>query len=339
MENPFGNSLFVFHHTPVLHQDGNFHFDHFPPELKLHVFGQMDVITLCRCNRTCRDWNLLISEDQGLWRHLCFRDYSDYLTTKPYCAPSPEPQLSSSDLISKLSSSMLNNPIFVQLAEEFDFDGDVYEGSNEAEQRIDNTSDVHERDSRAELTLSAEQSQDLTSEEEQAIRRAFHSLCRRAKKARMSHDMVNCIQYPKWRDFYKECFARHNFNGVWYGKYGGHGEEQVRIIQKGYHLDAIKITGDVNVPAGEQTWRMDLDREAKKGEGEIHLADTGYKNPRWGKATINIIDKDHFNVTWSHLYWTFPLPFERASFRDGANLCKKSEPVEVKCPFLIDDRN
>ena len=54
----------------------------------------------------------------------------------------------------------------------------------------------------------------------------------------------------------------------------------VRIIEgsKG-GLEAIKLTGDANVPAGQLSWRCPEIEVGSKVEGELQLADTGYRNP------------------------------------------------------------
>jgi hypothetical protein len=107
-----------------------------------------------------------------------------------------------------------------------------------------------------------------------------------------------------WRAFYQLCSSTFNLNGLWTADYGAHGEELIKVTHHGFYLNAIKVTGDVNVPAGKPTWNMTLYKEnTKEGTGELHLADTGYKNPRWGQASIEIKDKNTFTVLW---YFCFP---------------------------------
>jgi len=320
--------------------------DILPPELKVHIFTQLDIVTIGRCSTICREWKDLIDDDkQHFWKELCFRDYLDFIDTKALQDSEAASSDRDSHYVSKLSSSMLHNPLFVQLAEAFDISDDEEEGNSGEESATSSNSPMMSSGEESPNSNSEEGSQSPnqvaegdgnTREREKAMHTAFQSLCRKVKRARTQLE-GGLVKTRKWKDFYRDCHSKPNLSGVWYGKYGGHGDEQVEVVQKGYLLSATKITGDANVPAGKQTWWMNLDHELKNGEGQIHLADTGYTNPRWGKATINIIDADHFNVTWSHLYWTFPLPFERASARQQ-RLTKQgsSESVEMHCPFRTD---
>jgi len=54
--------------------------------------------------------------------------------------------------------------------------------------------------------------------------------------------------------------------GLWKGNYPNHGDELVRIHYKGDELYATKVTGDEHVPAGEVTFRADLQAPADLGE-------------------------------------------------------------------------
>jgi len=107
-----------------------------------------------------------------------------------------------------------------------------------------------------------------------------------------------------WRTFYQLCEKTIDLNGYWTAEYGAHGEELIKVTHNGFYLNAIKVTGDVNIPAGKPTWNMTLYKEkTTEGTGELHLADTGYQNPRWGQASIEVKDKDNINVLW---YFYFP---------------------------------
>lgn len=46
-----------------------------------------------------------------------------------------------------------------------------------------------------------------------------------------------------WRAFYRHCCSIPRLSGLWVGKYGSHGDEYVKVFQKGYELNAIKLTG------------------------------------------------------------------------------------------------
>jgi len=81
---------------------------------------------------------------------------------------------------------------------------------------------------------------------------------------------------------------RLNLSGDWFGLYGGHGLELVRVTQRGYLLTTVKLRGDVNVPTGKPTFEMVMRRSGRRGIGRIHLADPGYRNAHWGFATIEV---------------------------------------------------
>lgn len=281
-------------------------FDLLPPELKIHIFSQMDIKTLGTCNRTCRSWNSIISDDQGLWKCLCFRDYADYLNTKPLACTNENEEMNH---LSQLSS-LIRNPILLRLAEELNYERDEQHDSGPEESSMnDSIVLLHEGE---------------IAEDHYGI------VSHRAKKPKLEvYDRGTFV----WSEYYKECFLKYDLNGIWIGKYGAHGDELVRVIQKGFNLEAWKVTGDPNVPAGKQTWKMVLDREMAIGEGNIHLADHGYTNPRWGQATFKIIDSDHFDITWRYSYMTFPMPFERESTRK-LRLEKQESPRPVLHPLI-----
>jgi hypothetical protein len=75
-------------------------------------------------------------------------------------------------------------------------------------------------------------------------------------------------------------------SGEWIGRYTGHYDEVVRVSQRGNQAEAVKVTGDDHVPAGEVTWRVDL--TTMRGEGQI--ADREFRNPRFipGRLVIHL---------------------------------------------------
>jgi len=107
-------------------------------------------------------------------------------------------------------------------------------------------------------------------------------------------------QIINWKSFYIDCYQKEKMNltGFWVGDYGDHGFELIRIFHKGYHVYAKKLTGDPNIPAGKLTWKAMLDKNLKNGKGEIHLADTGFQNPRWNTALLENVTPDIIKISW-----------------------------------------
>jgi hypothetical protein len=84
--------------------------------------------------------------------------------------------------------------------------------------------------------------------------------------------------------------------GEWIGHYTGHYDEVVRIYQDGHHVEAIKITGDDHVPAGEVSWRADL----KTGRGEGQVAEKEFRNPRFVPGKLLIMGPDRLKFIWEN---------------------------------------
>ncbi len=82
------------------------------------------------------------------------------------------------------------------------------------------------------------------------------------------------------------------------GYYGSLEQEWLEIYHKGYQVYAKKTTGYTNIPAGQLTWRMRLNKSMTKGKGEVHFADPGFKNPRWRTAYIEIVNPNLILITW-----------------------------------------
>jgi len=106
------------------------------------------------------------------------------------------------------------------------------------------------------------------------------------------------VQLRNWKGLYILCYMKIDLNGYWVGDYGRHGKELIRIYQKGYEVIAQKVTGDENVPAGQTTWKMTLDKNLSKGKGLMQVAEIGYKNAAWVTAYLNIIDRNSLQITW-----------------------------------------
>jgi hypothetical protein len=90
-----------------------------------------------------------------------------------------------------------------------------------------------------------------------------------------------------------------DLTGDWIGFYEGHHDEVVRVTQSENQIEAIKVTGDTHVPAGEITFRAELDGTEGRGEGQVASED--FHNPRFIPGHLHVIDGDHFEFTWSGL--------------------------------------
>lgn len=101
--------------------------------------------------------------------------------------------------------------------------------------------------------------------------------------------------------------------GVYSGDYGSHGTEIILITQRGYQMEALKLTGDPNIPRGKITWRCTLNFEDPLlGIGEIQLAGRNYTSPYWGNIVINLQRKVPrlISCTWEHRkFWLQPLDY------------------------------
>ena len=84
--------------------------------------------------------------------------------------------------------------------------------------------------------------------------------------------------------------------GEWIGRYPGHFDETILIRQDGPRLEAIKITGDEHVPAGEITWRADL--RSLQGEGQV--AGREFHRPRFVPGRLEIIRPDLIVFHWEN---------------------------------------
>lgn len=84
------------------------------------------------------------------------------------------------------------------------------------------------------------------------------------------------------------------FSGEWIGRYPGHFDEVIRISHVGTILEAVKVTGDEHVPAGEITWRADL----RTLEGEGHVAERDFHRPRFVPGQLEILGPDLIVFHW-----------------------------------------
>lgn len=88
---------------------------------------------------------------------------------------------------------------------------------------------------------------------------------------------------------------RPDLSGVWRGYYPCCGDEEILIAQSGERAVATKTIGDKYVPAGQISWRANVET----GEGEGQLAQLGYTNPYFVPGTLEVVDKNTIRFTWS----------------------------------------
>ena len=77
-----------------------------------------------------------------------------------------------------------------------------------------------------------------------------------------------------------------NLSGEWVGYYPGHFDEFIQINQIGDEVEAIKVTGDDNVPAGAVTWRAS------------QIAEKEYRNARFIPGKLTILSPERITFAW-----------------------------------------
>lgn len=87
-----------------------------------------------------------------------------------------------------------------------------------------------------------------------------------------------------------------DLTGEWIGHYPGHYDEVIRIHQDGEEVEAVKITGDEYVPAGEITWRASL----STGHGEGQIAAQEFQHPRFVPGRLIIVNHERIIFKWEN---------------------------------------
>ena len=57
-------------HTSIPKTSQNFA-ETLPNEISVHIFGELDPVSLCSASQTCRLWHHIIEESEQLWRKQC----------------------------------------------------------------------------------------------------------------------------------------------------------------------------------------------------------------------------------------------------------------------------
>jgi hypothetical protein len=116
-----------------------------------------------------------------------------------------------------------------------------------------------------------------------------NSFCQSLNTLRLLSSALTCVMVSSEIDL----------RGEWVGYYSGHFDEVVRISQDGDQVEAVKITGDDFVPAGEVTWRADL----KTGHGQGQIAEREFRNPRFIPGRLTIMNREKILFQWERCGW------------------------------------
>ncbi|GBB97063.1 hypothetical protein RclHR1_29030002 [Rhizophagus clarus] len=131
-------------------------------------------------------------------------------------------------------------------------------------------------------------------------------------------EQKNCFSFENEK-FFKIWTLKNNqtenksFDGIWVGNYGNHGIEFLLLkYEISDYLTATKITGDINVPRGEISWRCNLKDQVricdeKEWNGKISyrakakVAYTGFRNPKEIDSEVIVVSNDKLVVYWYDL--------------------------------------
>jgi hypothetical protein len=122
-------------------------------------------------------------------------------------------------------------------------------------------------------------------------------------------------------------------SGIWLAIYSGHGLEVLEFIQHGYDLTVIKLKGDDNVPSGQIAFTGTIKQDGTAAIGKFRLADSGFRNPRWGFGLFTFQKSIH-SVWIEKMFYSKKL-FWRSPYQ---NLTQKNittnilKELEKTCP-------
>ncbi|PRP85873.1 hypothetical protein PROFUN_06147 [Planoprotostelium fungivorum] len=244
-----------------------------PLELLIGILSVTDIRTLySSCILVCRLWKDVIT-DHHFMRDLCIRDFPNYVTTNPvgfkdvlnYDYEKTDTDPSYPKKFKVMERICLTMPVDQDILTDPNFD------------RQDDLA-LFDMDLKAQSTEEEDEPENATTQ-----------------------------QYIKWLVLYKTCIDREkagtiDVSGYYSANYGIHGDEIVYINHNGFNLDGVKIIGDRNVPAGKPTFSIRLLKDQIHGRGAQHLADIGYLNPRWGRATFAMADRNLLVVRWHFIF-------------------------------------
>jgi len=141
---------------------------------------------------------------------------------------------------------------------------------------------------------------------------------------------------------YKEQYILYHkvpkLSGIWLAIYSGHGLEVIEIIQHGYDITAIKLKGDDNVPSGQIAFKGTIKQDGSAALGKVQLADSGFRNPRWGFGLFTF--QNSIYLVWMEqmfyskkLFWRSP---NQNLTQNGitTNILKE---LEKTCPVSISE--
>jgi hypothetical protein len=88
-----------------------------------------------------------------------------------------------------------------------------------------------------------------------------------------------------------------DLSGEWIGRYPGHFDEIVAIAQTGPLVEAVKVTGDEHVPAGEITWQADL--RTLQGRGQV--AEYEFHRARFVPGRLEFLGPERIVFHWENM--------------------------------------